>query len=1717
LTGVIAGTIGYSGKAFSKHFSALRAAGLRALLLVRPRSRKQPAVLYVKSAILFCLIAGLFLSFYYARSSSAATTFTVNSLLDTGDASPDGACDDGTGKCTLRAAIQEANSVPGADAINFSVTGTIQLGSVLPDLSTDITINGPGANVLTVRRNTGGDYRIFTINNGVTAAFSGLTIANGNLPAGDRGGGIFNRGGTVTITNGTITGNSADGGGGISNQNAGTLTITNSTLSGNSSGIDGGGGGIFNSGSTVTITNSTLSGNSSVNSNGIAGGGISTFLGTVTITNSTLSANSAGLFGGGIYNSGSTVTITNSTLSANSAGLFGGGTYNSGSTVTITNSTLSGNSSGDSGGGIFNASGTLTITNGTIIGNSVSGGSNQGGGIFILGDTVNARSTIIAQNTATTSGPDVFGTLTSQGHNLIGNNSGATVTPATGDQIGTSASPIDPNLGALASNGGPTQTHALLPLSPAIDKGDDCVTDNSCSPTLAAALTTDQRGAGFPRKVGAHVDIGAYEVSVAVQSGSPSFVVNTTGDPGGDGFCSADECTLREAITAANAAAGTDTITFDIPGAGPHTISLLTALPNISTNTNIQGPGANLLTVQRSTAVGTPDFRIFLVQSKVFTTQPTVFTVISGLTISNGRFSAFGGGVANSASGVLTLTNCTVSGNTSDGTGGGVANSGRITVINSTLSGNTSLFGGGNGGGGINNGGSAELYDSAVIGNAGGGISNFRTLTLTNSTVSGNTSPQKGGGIHNYFGGVMTLVNSTVTNNRSDSNNSGAEQGGGIFVEGTVTLKNTIVAGNFRGTGATRDDIGGAVDGASSFNLIGDGTNMTGISNGSNGNQVGSAGSPINAMLGALGNNGGPTPTHLLLLGSPAINAGSNGNLPADTLDLNNNGNTAEPLPIDQRGVGFPRIVLTTVDIGAVEVNYAISATAGTPQSATVNTTFSTALKATVTESGIPQNNLSVTFTAPGSGASGAFGASTTAVAVTNSSGLATAPTFTANAIGGPYNVVASLAGNLATANFGLTNLKANQTINFSPIAGKTFGDPDFTVSPSASSGLLVSLLPSGNCTVTNSSPGMVHITGAGSCTITASQIGDASFNAAADVPRSFNINKAFANPSVTSSVNPADLNQSVTFTATLTGPSGTGTPTGTVQFKDGGTNLGTPVMLNASGAAQLTTSTLTTGNHNITADYSGDTNFLAVTGTLAGGQVVKAQPTLSINDVSIAEGHSGTSILNFTVTLSATSSLTVTANYATANGTATAPSDYTAIASTLLTFNPGDTSKTVAVTINGDVSFEPDETFTVNLSNPVNATISKSSGTGTIQNDDVLGGFFSFSSATYSVSEATGLVTVTVVRTNDVTQAANVDYATDDTGASTNCAALNTLLASQRCDYISVFGTLRFAANETQKTIDIPINLDGYTEGPETFTVKLSNSTGGAVLINPSSATVTITDSASPTPNAIDDTTDFVRQQYRDFLNRDADPAGLAFWKNNIDKCNDPAQRPPGQTLAACIEVQRILTSAAFFLSIEFKGTGGLVRDFYVASLLRPLTNNMPDYVEFMRDTQAIQRGVLVNQGNWQQTLDTNRQAFMNEFVTRAEFVALYPTTDTPTQYVDKLYQHANVTGTQQERLDAIEYFGGAATAADTGARARALLQVTRSGDFQARELNRAFVQMQYFGYLRRNPNDPPDGDFNGFNFWVNKLNLFNGDFLQAEMVKAFLRSGEYRSRFGQ
>jgi hypothetical protein len=243
---------------------------------------------------------------------------------------------------------------------------------------------------------------------------------------------------------------------------------------------------------------------------------------------------------------------------------------------------------------------------------------------------------------------------------------------------------------------------------------------------------------------------------------------------------------------------------------------------------------------------------------------------------------------------------------------------------------------------------------------------------------------------------------------------------------------------------------------------------------------------------------GGTTQTRALLPGSAALDAGDN------TLATNNG------LTTDQRGAGFNRIVNGTVDIGAFESRgFTIAATLGTPQSAPFSTAFGAPLVATVSSAfGEPVNGGQVTFTAPGAGASATFTGGVTTINVTLDASGQSSASATANAtVGGPYNVGATGAGITGTANFSLTNIKANQTITFGALGNKTFGDADFGVSATASSTLAVSFTASGNCTLIGGAT--VHITGAGSCTITAKQAGDPNYNAAPDVPQSFTIAKA--------------------------------------------------------------------------------------------------------------------------------------------------------------------------------------------------------------------------------------------------------------------------------------------------------------------------------------------------------------------------------------------------------------------------------------------------------------------------------------------------------------------------------------------------------------------------------------------------------------------------------
>ena len=170
----------------------------------------------------------------------------------------------------------------------------------------------------------------------------------------------------------------------------------------------------------------------------------------------------------------------------------------------------------------------------------------------------------------------------------------------------------------------------------------------------------------------------------------------------------------------------------------------------------------------------------------------------------------------------------------------------------------------------------------------------------------------------------------------------------------------------------------------------------------------------------------------------------------------------------------------------------------------------------------------------------------------------------------------------------------------------------------------------------------------------------------------------------------------------------------------------------------------------------------------------------------------------------------------------------------------------------------------------------------------------------------------------------------------------------------------------------------------------------------------------------------------------------------------------------------------------------------------------------EFLFDTQQISNEVVVLQPGWEQVLENNKVAFFLDFVQRTRFTTAFPTTMTPAEFVDRLNQNAGNVLSASERTTAINLFAGAANSASNTARAQVLRQVAEDQDLQTAEFNRAFVLMQYFGYLRRNPNDPQDTDYSGYDFWLTKLNQFNGNYINAEMVKAFLTSIEYRKRFG-
>jgi CSLREA domain-containing protein len=366
--------------------------------------------------------------------SQAAAGPVVTSTADNGD----GTCDDaGTGDgCTLREAIAFAS--PGA-TVTFAagVTGTVTLTQGELSIGKALTVSGPGAKSLAVSGKNAS--RVFHITDGAAVTLAGLTVTGGNTGSSGIGGGIYNEGGTLTLTRCAVAGNISFHGGGIANGH-GTLTVTQSTVSGN-----------------------------------------------------------IGFHGGGIY------SVTAGDLSASS--------------TTILNSTLSGNSADDQGGGVYNGDGLTRVLHSTVTANQAP----DGGGLWSFGDAdtrTDVAGSVVAGNTADGTAPnDVASRITttrfhSLGYNVVGaagNNVDFTQEfNATGDQRNVT-DPAVLKLGALADNGGPTKTHAVLAGSAALDHGDPAFNASAFIP----ALTTDQRGTGFARVSGGRIDVGAFELQQA--------------------------------------------------------------------------------------------------------------------------------------------------------------------------------------------------------------------------------------------------------------------------------------------------------------------------------------------------------------------------------------------------------------------------------------------------------------------------------------------------------------------------------------------------------------------------------------------------------------------------------------------------------------------------------------------------------------------------------------------------------------------------------------------------------------------------------------------------------------------------------------------------------------------------------------------------------------------------------------------------------------------------------------------------------------------------------------------------------------------------------------------------------------------------------------------------------------------------------------------------
>lgn len=966
---------------------------------------------------------------------------------------------------------------------------------------------------------------------------------------------------------------------------------------------------------------------------------------------------------------------------------------------------------------------------------------------------------------------------------------------------------------------------------------------------------------------------------------TPDGVSGNVGAPGGEGggIWNSGNLVLSDVTITnnrtGNGGAGTTRGGSAGNGAGIFNSGTLTAT-NCSVTGNTGGQGGDGTTAggDGGAGAGVSNYYATLTMTSCTVTGNTGGK--GGVAGNSGGRGGSGAGVYIFGAGVLNLTNLNISNNTAGdshgnglgGLGGGImsdASTSTIVLTNSTVSGNRAgletLAGGDGYGGGIYSAGALFVSGSTISGNSrasfGGGLLSAGALRMTNSTVSGN-SAGTGGGI---LAGDASITNCTITNNFA------TQQAHGVMSASSQTrVRNTIIA--YNGTGGAGPDTDGTFV-SQGHNLIGyPAPGPMGASHGFTGpgDQVGTAGAPLNPHLGPLANNGGPRNTHALLTASTALDAGDD----CVTQVAHCGDSTISQLTTDQRGPAFNRIVdgpdantTATVDIGAYEKQAVFpnlpDATTNEDTPAVVAFDLNdiasvTSVTATSSNSAlVPNANINVvlansTAILTISPAANLIGTTDITVTVNRTGGSASdtfaltvaavhdAPSFTKGADQSVNeNDPAQTVNNWATAISAGPADESGQAVTFQIVSNSNASL--FSVAPAISSNGTLTYTPatgmSGTALITirlidngGTANGGSDTSATQSFNINVLEGGNLHFSSF-----SYNVSEGGSSALITVSRSGGSAGEARINYATSNGTATAGqdytSTSDTLTFANGVTSqtFSVPILGDTVDESDFESISLTLSNPAGSGGLgSPSTSTLNINDD-------DPRPTVSIDDVQLVEGNSGMTGFVFTVTLTGQTALQATVSFATSNNTATL-SDYQAT-SGQVTFNPGETTKTITVPVVGDTLGEANETFFVNLNFSTNSTIIRFRGTGTILNDDTS---VQFNSPTYSPSESFVSVSFTVNRTGITTGSSTVNYATSDTGSAT-CGTANGNASSQ-CDYSSRSGTLSFAPGETSKTFNVPFVDDGWLEGNESFTLTLS-SPGGATLGSPATAIVNIVD----------------------------------------------------------------------------------------------------------------------------------------------------------------------------------------------------------------------------------------------------------------------------------